>query len=103
MVDLTPETRAQLSEDSTLELEIDEDEGVLILRVMNGTPAEQANLQKGDVIHKVNGTDVTSASEVQEQVEQSRIGDLLEIEINRAGEPLVIELRPTTLPVEEFG
>lgn len=103
MVDLTPETRAQLSEDASLELEIDEDEGVLILRVMNGTPAEQANLQKGDVIHKVNGTDVTSASEVQEQVEQSRIGDLLEIEINRGGEQLVIELRPTTLPVEEFG
>ena len=103
MVDLTPETRAQLREDASLELEIDEDEGVLILRVMNGTPAEQANLRKGDVIHKVNGTDVTSASEVQEQVEQSRIGDLLEIEINRGGEQLVIELRPTTLPVEEFG
>ncbi|MEM7771363.1 MAG: HhoA/HhoB/HtrA family serine endopeptidase [Cyanobacteria bacterium P01_A01_bin.37] len=103
MVDLTPETRMQLSEDEESDIQITEDEGVLIWQVMTGTPADQAELQQGDIINKVNGVDVKSASEVQEQVERSRIGDLLEIEINRAGEPLFIELRPTTLPVEGVG
>lgn len=103
MLDLSPEAKEQLSQDATLELEITEDEGVLILRVMSGTPAEQANLQKGDIIHKVNGVEVESATDVQEQVEQSRIGELIEIEVNRGGERVVVELRPTTLPVEELG
>lgn len=103
MVDLSPEAKEQLSQDASLELEITEDEGVLILRVMSGTPAEQANLQKGDIIHRVNGVEVDSATDVQEQVEQSRIGELIEIEVNRGGDRVVVELRPTTLPVDELG
>ncbi len=103
MVDLSPEAKEQLSQDAELGLDIAEDEGVLILRVMSGTPAEQANLQQGDIIYKVNGVEVGSATDVQEQVEQSRIGELIEIEVNRGGEVVVVELRPTTLPVEELG
>lgn len=103
MVDLTPDTKEQLNQDTSLGLQIEEDEGVLILRVMSGTPADEAGLQKGDVIYKINSTDVKTASDVQEQVERSRIGDPLEIEISRDGEPLTIELRPTTLPAEPLS
>ncbi|MEL6221835.1 MAG: HhoA/HhoB/HtrA family serine endopeptidase [Cyanobacteria bacterium J06627_8] len=100
MVDLTPEARLRLSQAEDSDVQITEDEGVLIWQVMSGTPAEAAELQQGDIINKVNGVEVGSASDVQEQVEQSSIGEVLEIEITREGEPLEIELRPTTLPVE---
>lgn len=103
MIDLTPETKVQLNQDSSFGFPIDAEEGVLIMQVMEGTPADDAGLRQGDIIHKVNGNEVTTASDVQEQVEQSRIGDLLEIEIERSGEALMIELRPTTLPTEQFG
>ncbi|MGB3491992.1 MAG: HhoA/HhoB/HtrA family serine endopeptidase [Elainellaceae cyanobacterium] len=103
MIDLTPETKNQLSQDNSLGFRIGEESGVLIMQVMEGTPAEAAGLQRGDVIRKVNGNEVATASEVQEEVERSRIGDLLEVEIIRAGETVMIELRPTALPVEQVG
>jgi len=74
------------------------DRGVLILQVLENTPAATAGLQPGDVILKVGGVVVNTASDVQEQVDGSKIGDLLTLEINRAGEVLKIGVRPTTLP-----
>ncbi|MEB3213631.1 MAG: HhoA/HhoB/HtrA family serine endopeptidase [Leptolyngbyaceae bacterium] len=103
MVDLSPEARLRLSQAEDANIEITEDEGVLIWQVMSGTPAEAAALKQGDIINKVNGVEVSSAAEVQEQVEKSRIGEVLEIEISRDGEPLVVELRPTALPAEGLG
>lgn len=74
------------------------DRGVLILQVLENTPAATAGLQPGDVILKVGGVPVNTASDVQEQVDGSKIGDLLTLEINREGEVLEIGVRPTTLP-----
>lgn len=103
MIDLTPQTKNQLSQDTSLGFRIKEDSGVLIMQVMEGTPAEAAGLQRGDIIRKINNSEVTTASEVQEEVERSRIGDLLEVEVIRGEETVMIELRPTTLPVDQVG
>ncbi len=103
MIDLTPETKNQLSQDNSLGFRIREDRGVLIMQVMEGTPAEEAGLERGDIIRKVNDREISTASDVQEEVERSRIGDLLEIEVIRGEETVMIELRPTLLPVEQLG
>ncbi|MEB3358572.1 MAG: HhoA/HhoB/HtrA family serine endopeptidase [Synechococcales bacterium] len=102
MIDLSPEALEQLKDDESLGFKVTRADGVLIMKVMPGTPAEAADLQAGDVILSVNGVSVATAADVQEQVEDTAIGNSLEIELDRQGEALTVELRPTTLPVDEL-
>ena len=100
MVNLTPEMRDTINADPDLDLSIEAEAGVIIVRVMEGTPAQAAGLKRGDVILKVNEVAVTEAAEVQTQVERSQIGASLEVEVDRAGEIEIIEVEPTALPPE---
>ncbi len=54
-------------------------EGVLITEVIEGTPAEKANLKAGDVIISVNGARVASVSDLSRELED----DVVELEIVR--------------------
>lgn len=102
MTNLTPALKEELQqnvEDPPFDpSKLAVDRGVLILQVLENTPAATAGLQPGDVILKVGGVPVNTASDVQEQVDGSKIGDLLALEINREGKVLEIGVRPTTLP-----
>lgn len=103
MVDLTPELRDQINSDQKAGLNVTVDQGVLIVQVMPGTPAEAAGLEQGDIILKVNDISVTTASEVQEQVESSQVGDVLDVEVSRNGQSAVIQVRPSAFPVDQLG
>lgn len=98
MVNLTPEMREQINADEEFELDIQEEAGVMIVRVMPGTPAEKSGLRRGDIIKRVNGVEVREASDVQVQVEDSVIGESLQVEVKRDGTVQVVEVKPTVLP-----
>jgi S1-C subfamily serine protease len=100
MVNLTPEMRDRINSEPELNLKIAQDEGVIIVRVMEGTPAATAGLKRGDIIQTVNGKKVSDATDVQAQVENSKIGAPLKVEINRNGKTQVINVKPTALPAE---
>jgi S1-C subfamily serine protease len=101
MVDLTPNLRNKINQDDKFGFKVAVDDGVLIIEVMPNTPATQAGLKGGDVILKVNNTPVTTSSDVQEKVETSKIGDVLELEISRNGQTQKIQVRPGTLPTQD--
>ncbi len=103
MVDLTPDLQEKINQDNELNVRLTVTQGVLVVQVLDGTPAAQAGLKPGDVITKVNNIAVTASSEVQDQVESSKIGNVLKVEINREGQINVIEVRPTSLPVEQLN
>lgn len=98
MIDLTPDLKTRVAEELQLPTEIVVDRGVLIVQVMEGTPAEEAGLQAGDVIVGIEDIPITTAVEVQEQVEAVQVGDRLTLQINRAGQTLSIVVRPTDFP-----
>jgi len=58
LADLTPEVREQLQTPSDVH-------GAVIERVQPGTPADNAGLQRGDVILEVNRKPVQNAADVQ--------------------------------------
>lgn len=68
-------------------------EGVVILQTMRGSPAERAGLQGidprtgalGDVITGVNGEPVRRLSDFTEALERARIGQPIELTIDRQG------------------
>lgn len=100
MVTLTEDLQEQLNLSKELSFEITQSQGVVVIRVVSNSPAQQAGFQTGDIITKVGGKAVTTAAEVQEQVELSEIGKVLEIEVNRQGEKRVLAVRPSTFPAQ---
>ena len=98
MVNLNPEMRERINRDEEIGFSIEADSGVMVIRVMEGTPAEAAGIQRGDVISKVNEVEVATATDVQTQVEASSIGKPLKVEIDRKGEIKTLEVKPTKLP-----
>jgi Do/DeqQ family serine protease len=72
--------------------------GVVVVDVINNGPAAQAGLKNYDVIVKLDGKLVTSASEVQTQVENKKVGNRMKVEVIRQGEhltiPVVLQAKP---------
>lgn len=77
---------ASLNEDLAEKLEIETEEGVVVVGVRDGSPADDAGLQKGDVIVSVGGETVDGISDVTEAVRGAEIGDMLTIVVDREGE-----------------
>ncbi|MEY2985120.1 MAG: protease [Cyanobacteriota bacterium] len=98
MVTLTPEIKQQLQESPDFSGEVTGDQGILIVQVREGSPAAQAGLQAGDIILAVDGVEVATATEVQEEVEISRIGQPLTLEILRQNQPQFIDVYPAPFP-----
>ncbi|MDX2244193.1 MAG: HhoA/HhoB/HtrA family serine endopeptidase [Leptolyngbyaceae cyanobacterium bins.302] len=101
MVDLTPSIRKEINENQDFKLKINQDEGVLIVRVMENSPAARAGIQQGDIIQKVSGQSVRTAGDVQALVEASRIGETLNLEIIRNGQLRQIQIKPGAFPTEK--
>ncbi|OLP16580.1 serine protease [Leptolyngbya sp. 'hensonii'] len=102
MVDLTPNIREELNQQDGDDFKITQDQGVLIVRVMERSPAREAGLRRGDVIRKIDGQPVKSSTEVQERVESSQIGGELELEVSRNGQAQVIRVRPGKFPAQDL-
>lgn len=75
--DLTPELAEAF--------EIASKKGVVVAQVETGSPADKAGIQVGDVLVKVDGSEVESASQVRNEVGMLRIGDRVNIEVLRGG------------------
>ncbi|HEY9907216.1 MAG TPA: HhoA/HhoB/HtrA family serine endopeptidase [Thermosynechococcaceae cyanobacterium] len=98
MANLTPELRKRANEDPESRFKIQDDRGVLVFAVMNGSPAATAGLKPGDVILKVNSQAVTTSEQVQQAVENSSIGATLQVEVRRGGQTLNVPVRPGAFP-----
>jgi putative serine protease PepD len=77
-------------------------EGAEIQSIVPGGPAEKAKLRTGDVITRIDGTDVKNPSDVAEAIAPKQPGDDVEIEVERNGltEELTAKLgtRPARTP-----
>lgn len=68
-----------------------EDRGVMVSAVAEGSPAESAGLDIGDVIYEIGDSPVRSAGELPFLVSGSGIGNKIEIEIARSGKAITLE------------
>ena len=61
-------------------------EGVYIYKIASSSPAEEAGLQRGDVIVEFDGQKVSSVDEINDIKNQKEIGDKVKVKIYRNGE-----------------
>jgi len=98
MVELTRELSQQLKTDPNSAINPTADEGILIMRVVPNSPAARAGLRSGDVITAIESNTVTQASDLQEQVAESAVGDTLSLQVLRGDESLTLEAELGELP-----
>ena len=65
-------------------------EGILVDSVNKESAAKDAGVLKGDVIVKVEGKEVNSVAELQEQIARHRPGDKVALTLNREGKEMVV-------------
>jgi serine protease Do len=77
-------------------------QGVVVAEVRTNSPAEQAGLQEGDVITKVDGQTVTNPDELREFIQNAGAGQQVTLDVMRGGrhQELTAQLRRAS---SQFG
>lgn len=83
-----------------LDLEIDE--GVLISGVEEGSPADEAGVEDGDVIVEFNGEKVATPEDLRDLVREAEVGEEVELKVIRDGKEKTLTLVVGEWP-EDFG
>jgi len=90
MSDLNDQVRSQLNYHGPA--------GVVVNAVLNGSPADQAGLEPGDVIQQVNGRNVTSTQELQKIIRDTPPGKSISMVIWRYGNKVLANVQVGQAP-----
>jgi Do/DeqQ family serine protease len=82
----------ELPEERKKELGVKEGDGVFVNGVAEDGAAKQAGIQKGDFITKVNGVEINSGPELQEQVTRYKPGDKVNVTYVRDGKEKTVDI-----------
>ena len=95
---ITPGTmNAQLA----AQFRYDIDRGVFVYSVEEGSAADQAGLQMGDVITKIDDTEVNSVEELNAAKKQYSAGDTAVLTVYRGGETITVEITWGAVPADQ--
>ncbi|MCM0594414.1 MAG: HhoA/HhoB/HtrA family serine endopeptidase [Gloeotrichia echinulata DVL01] len=97
MVTLTPQLAKQNNKDPNSTIEIPELNGVLVMRVIPNSPAARAGIRRGDVIVQIDGKPITTAEQLQNVVEESRLGQVLQLKVQRGNQTQQLSVRTAEL------
>jgi membrane-associated protease RseP (regulator of RpoE activity) len=68
-------------------------EGVLVNRVLDGSPADKAGIQKGDVIARFNSRQVNDSDDLRTLVSSARVGQSVAVQVVRDGSRRTFNVR----------
>ncbi|RYG02929.1 MAG: PDZ domain-containing protein, partial [Caulobacteraceae bacterium] len=77
-----------------------EQRGAIVANVTPGGPSDRAGLQSGDIVTSVNGVKVKTSSELTREVAKATAGDVLRLDLIRAGKRKIVEVRSGVRPTE---
>ncbi|MEH2070254.1 MAG: HhoA/HhoB/HtrA family serine endopeptidase [Nostoc sp.] len=97
MVTLTPDLAKQNNTDPNSPIQIPEINGVFVMQVIPNSPAASAGIRRGDVIVQVDGKAITSAEQLQNLVEDSRLGQVLQVKVQRGNQTQQLSIRTAEL------
>ncbi|WP_414017793.1 HhoA/HhoB/HtrA family serine endopeptidase [Cylindrospermopsis raciborskii G7] len=83
MITLTPQLAKQNNTDPNSTFELPEVNGVLVMRVVPNSPAAEGGVRRGDVIVAIDDQPISNAEQLQQVVEDSRLGQILRVKVQR--------------------
>jgi Do/DeqQ family serine protease len=97
MITLTPELAKQNNTDPNSAVQIPEINGVLVMRVIPNSPAASGGIRRGDVILQIDGRPITTADQLQNSVEESQLGQVLRLKVQRGDRTQTFTVRTAEL------
>lgn len=79
-------------------LQLGTDKGLVVIAVAQGSPAARARIEPGDVILEVDSQVVTDTDGLQKQIRSHKIGDIIELTVQRGSELRQVEIKAGTIP-----
>jgi serine protease Do len=76
-------------------LNLSDRDGVVVIEIAPNSPASRAGIEVGDVITGMKGERVPNEDKALMLVNESRVGDIIDIEIQRSGKPLKLTMTLT--------
>jgi S1-C subfamily serine protease len=98
LVPLTARVARMNNSDPDALLQLPEQDGALVQKVLPESPAEQSGLRRGDLVVGVGDEPVRNPSALLRQVERSEVGKPLPIKVVRGKRELQLTIRPAALP-----
>ena len=74
-------------------LGLDVPKGALIQKVINDTPAQEAGLQAGDVILKINDLEIKDKDQLIYRIQEIPVGETINLQVSRRGRPIVLKAK----------
>ena len=90
--DITPELAKQFN--------LSSNQGALVSDVIDGSPAEKAGFERGDVIVGYNGKEVENTGYLRNLVAQTLVGKVIDVRVIRDGNEKVLKVTIAELPAE---
>ncbi|MEH2289529.1 HhoA/HhoB/HtrA family serine endopeptidase [Nostoc sp.] len=97
MLTLTPDLAKENNTDPNSPIQIPEINGVFVMRVVPNSPAASAGIRRGDVILQIDGKAITSAEQLQNIVEDSQLGQVLKVKVQRGNQTQQLSVRTAEL------
>jgi S1-C subfamily serine protease len=97
MQDLTPDVARRINSDPNSPVQIPEINGIFVVRVVPNSPAAAAGIRPGDVIVEVDRQRVSKGEQLLEIVENSRVGQTLQLKVQRGSQTQQFSLRTAQL------
>jgi S1-C subfamily serine protease len=98
LVPLTARVARENNRDPEALVQLPEQDGALVQRVLPDSPAEAAGLRRGDLVIEVAEQRVRTPSALLQQVEQSQVGQPLPLTVLRGRKELQLSIKPAALP-----
>jgi serine protease Do len=93
---------APVNDDLAKKFKVNAREGVIVVDVFPGSPADKAGLEPGDVILSVNGKKIADPKQLQEIIERLDIGKAYTMHVNRGGKGVDLKVTVEEMPAD-FG
>ncbi len=97
MIPLTPAIAKEYNKDPNTAFILPKINGVLVVKVMPKSPSAAGGFRRGDVVTEMDGQTITTPEQLQNLVENSRIGEALSVKVQRGGKTQVLTVRPAEM------
>jgi serine protease Do len=93
---------AELTPDMARRAGVEAVEGLIVVEVVPGSPAQRAGLQPRDVIVALDGEPITQAAELRRRVTATEVGRGIDLEVQRGGTRRTITAEIAEMPQREL-